>query len=700
MRAFRVSLCACLSLLGLELSGGARSAPEEPARTAIFAARTGLADGWKDLGWAPRTTGPGGEASLDFAGHGGWLLMRPGLAGTFGFLTVRLRAPASFGAFLEVGLDSAGVDRFPRVLLEPAAGRKAPAGFSEFRVPMRELNPRGAHFDRVLFAAHGAVGHEAVLLDEIALLEEDPGASAAAAPSRAVTMSIDCSAPAHHISPLIYGTANGEGAWWELGTTARRWGGNPNTRYNWEQGHAWNAGSDWFFRNVNYGDQKGAAYEDWLADNRAHGVSSALTVPTIGWVAKDSTSYSFPVSVFGPQAAVAPEDRDIGNGKAPDGTLLAPLDPKRTSVPAPPEFIGRWLAAIRAKDKSRGRSVHEYILDNEPTLWDTTHRDVHPEPVTYDELLERTIRYGTAVRKADPEALIAGPAAWGWTAYFFSAADVTGRKLHLDRISHGNKPLLPWWLAKVREHEKRTGVRLLDVLDVHFYPQAAGIGIGSSGSTDPALAALRIRSTRALWDPTYADESWIGETPRLIPRLREWVAENAPGLGISIGEYNFGAEGHMSGGLALAEALGRFGEQRLSSAFYWTSPAKDTPAFWAFRAFRNFDGKGGRFLDESLRARSAGALASIFASRDPSGKHLVALLLNFDPSLAAQVELELTGCGTIKSRRVLSYSGGNGFRPLAATAHRAGRPLGQRLPPYSITVLDLTVEPAAGAGGR
>ena len=46
--------------------------------------------------------------------------------------------------------------------------------------------------------------------------------------------------------------------------------------------------------------------------------------------------------------------------------------------------------------------MFEYILDNEPNLWSTTHRDVHPDPVTYDELLAKTIAYGTAIREAGP----------------------------------------------------------------------------------------------------------------------------------------------------------------------------------------------------------------------------------------------------------------------------------------------------------
>ena len=50
--------------------------------------------------------------------------------------------------------------------------------------------------------------------------------------------------------------------------------------------------------------------------------------------------------------------------------------------------------------------------------------------------------------------------------------------------------------------------RTLDILDIHYYPQASGV---TSNKTDAATAALRLRSTRSLWDPTYTDESWIAQ---------------------------------------------------------------------------------------------------------------------------------------------------------------------------------------------
>ena len=93
---------------------------------------------------------------------------------------------------------------------------------------------------------------------------------------------------------------------------------------------------------------------------------------------------------------------------SPDGKPLDPLPPTQTSEPAPPERIQRWVEAIVDRDRKSGkRSVQQYMLDNEPDLWHVTHRDIHPQPLTYDELLDRTLRYGSAIRKADPEAIIA-----------------------------------------------------------------------------------------------------------------------------------------------------------------------------------------------------------------------------------------------------------------------------------------------------
>ncbi|HVQ28715.1 MAG TPA: glycoside hydrolase family 44 protein [Vicinamibacteria bacterium] len=668
----------------------------------VFDTASGLGAGWDYWGWAPSQHGRGAPARVRFVDYGGWILAHPGLEGEMGGLLFRMQAPASFGTFLEIALDSEH-SRFPHVALEPRHLRAQDGGWSEYFLGMTELNPEGQPFDRVVFRATRQVSAEDVQFASIGFTREGgpPPTVAAEAPIRKAQFTVSCDATAAPINPMIYGIAWMPGknprdrSQWALSPGARRWGGNPASRYNWEIGNAWNQASDWFFSNVNYGGSSEWSYASFLADNATHGVKTAFTVSTLGWVAKDTRSYSFPVSAFGAQQQVSPENPDAGNGLNPAGKEIPPGPNTRTSVESSPESIGRLVRTIRERDGGRGRSVDQYILDNEPMLWNSTHRDVHPDPVTYDELLDRTIRYGTAVREADPQAKIAGPALWGWPAYFYSAEDAKwGFTVAPDRLRHGNVPLLPWWLRKLKEHEQRTGVHIVDVVDVHFYPHAKGVGGGEEGSTDSLTSALRIRSTRALWDPSYKDESWISDTVMLIPRLRQWIAENNPGLGISIGEWNFGAEKHQSGGLAAAEALGRFGALGVTSAYYWTYPAERSPAFWAFQAYRNFDGKGARFQDRSLPTTGQADLASLFASRDEAGERMVAVLLNHDPKSALEARLDLGTCGAIVEQRAFVYAGGkDGFAP-TPSAPPDGTTLVHRAPPYSITVVDLKTRPA------
>jgi len=321
-------------------------------------------------------------------------------------------------------------------------------------------------------------------------------------------------------------------------------------------------------------------------------------------------------------------------------------------------------------------------------LWHQSHRDVHPKPVGYDELLDRTLRYGLAVRRAAPRALIGGPAAWGWPAYFYSAIDAeAGFWRHPDRDAHGGVPLLAWYLRQLHAYEKRTGVSLLDVVDVHFYPQ-------DLAESSEETCARRVRSTRALWDPTYVDESWINAPVELIPRLKRWIAEEYPGRGISLGEYNFGGEQLACGGAALAEALGRFGQQGLTAAFYWTYPPRFSPAYWAFRAYRNFDGHGGHFLDWSLPTTVTPG-ASLFASRDESGRHVVAVAINLEPN-AVTARVALHGAGALASGAAYSFAEG-ATGPQVRPIREGSLEIAQVLPRYSTTVFDLRFQGAAGA---
>ncbi|MBX7113926.1 MAG: glycosyl hydrolase [Myxococcaceae bacterium] len=680
-------------------SSAAPAAPRTgPLKVAETAYKQGTQDGWMDFGWSARKENPQGPALMNLADYGGWILVRTQPTASAGGVVFHVKAPADWGDFLEVRLDLNGANAkiFPRVKVQGNHKRALKDGFIEVFVPMEELNPKQSTFDRIVIFAYKKVDSDWVALDNVALTVAGPVVPKVATAKGSLNLSVQCKQRSHKISPLIYGIAlypwkdSESPHQFKMGATARRWGGNHASRYNWKLGDAWNVASDYFFKNVSL-LKPGQTYDNFLQDDLEHHMASAVVMPMVGWVAKDTTSFSFPVSMYGPQAD-SEQASGAGNGLSPDGKELPSPKPTQTSVAAPPEFIGEWVKAIREKDaKGRGRSVQQYILDNEPGLWHVTHRDVHPERLSYDELLKKTIAYGTAIRKADPEASIAGPAEWGWSNYLYSSVDLkAGTLARPDRRAHADEPLTAWYLKKLYEHQKATGVKVLDVLDLHFYPQASGVGIAESGETSPEKAALRIRTTRALWDPTYRDESWIAEPVMLIPRMKKWIIENYPGLGTSIGEWNFGAENHMSGGLATAEALGRFGEQNLTSAFYWAYPPNQSPAFYAFHAFRNYDGKGGHFQDWSLKTNvPKEAPVSLFASSSEDGKKVVAVVLNLDPDSAFDANVKLDGCDAPTARRVFTYSGEpTGF----GWANLEGVQSAVKMKPYSINVVEWTFE--------
>jgi hypothetical protein len=497
-------------------------------------------------------------------------------------------------------------------------------------------------------------------------------AAAAAASGPAVT--VDAAAGVHAISDDIYGMNFApEALAQELALPVRRMGGNATTRYNW-QIDTYNTGSDWFFENipnplpVGRTLPDGSAADQFVEQDRRTGTKTILTVPMTGWVAKrrppgDTHPYDcgFRVSAYGAQQQVDPWDTNCGNGVRQDGSLVTGNDPHDTSAASDPAFVQGWLRHLVGNyGKAGAGGVAFYDLDNEPELWSSTHRDVRPQHLGYDELLSRGQQYAAAVKAIDAGAQTLGPSSWGWTAYFYSDLDTAPGgdwwNDPKDREAHGGTPLAEWYLQQMRAYEQQHGQRLLDYVDEHYYPQANGV---YGGATDPATDALRLRSTRSLWDPSYVDESWIAQAVQLIPMMHAWVAADYPGTKISISEYNWGALGDINGALAQADVLGIFGREGVDLATLWGPPAATDPGAFAFRMYRNVDGKGGRFGDTAVQATSAdqGRLAVYAARRGPGGALTLVAVNKSGTKLASTITLKNFAAGA--SARVWRYGPAN-----------------------------------------
>jgi hypothetical protein len=593
--------------------------------------------GWVNWSWNTTinfgATSPvhGGTKSLSAKYDAAWagIYLRSNAAIASGFDTLRFWINGGSGgqkvkvAFYDT--NSNGVDA---VTVQPTAN-----AWTQVDVPMAVFGP-SSNLWGIVFQEISGSAQPVFYLDDIQLLTLG---TTPQPPQTGVNLRVDASAGRHAISPYIYGLNFADATLAaDIKLPVNRWGGNGTTRYNFKLDTS-NHASDWYFENIPDDNSNpgalpnGSGADNFVSANKGRGTDTIMTVPLIGWTPK-SRAYAcgFSVAKYGAQQSVDPYRPDCGNGIRSDGTTITGNDPTDTSLAITPAFVQEWMAHLKGLYGAAGAGgVRFYNLDNEPMLWNSTHRDVHPAPLSYNELRDRTYQYGAAIKAADPAAQTLGPVEWGWTNYFYSALDAAPGgswwNNPADRNAHGGMDLTAWYLDQMKQYEQAHGVRILDYLDLHFYPQAGGVALSSAGGQ--ATQDLRLRSTRALWDPNYVDESWINDKIRMIPRMHDWVNTYYPGTKLAITEYNFGGLEHINGALTEADVLGIFGREGLDLATMWDPPTPTQPAAYAFRIFRNYNGQGGMFGDTSVQAISDDqSKLSVYAAQRSDGSLTIVVI--------------------------------------------------------------------------
>ncbi len=504
----------------------------------------------------------------------------------------------------------------------------------------------------------------------------------ALAQNPAVTVNVDANANRHPISALVYGIAYGTAATLsDLNSVLNRYGGNNTSRYNWQQ-NADNRGFDWYFESIpETSAVAGERGDTFITTSNGAGAQPMVTIPMIDWVARLGANRgklaSFSQAKYGAQTGNdAQWYPDAGNGVlSSTGQNVTGNDPNDANVANSVALQQGWVQHLvtRFGPASSG-GLRYYLLDNEPSIWQSTHRDVHPTGATMDEMRQRMIDYGTMIKTADASALVAGPEEWGWSGYFYSGYDQQYGAAHSwccypDKAAHGNQDYMPWLLAQLRQSEVATGRRVLDIFSLHYYPQGGEFG----NDTSTAMQTLRNKSTRALWDPNYLDPTWINDRVMLIPRMKNWVATYYPGLQTGITEYNWGAEGHINGATTQADIYGIFGREGLDLATRWTTPDPSTPTYKAMKLYRNYDGNRSTFGETSVAAtvpnpdtlsafaaaRADGALTVMVIAKVLSGSTPVTVnLANFAAGSSAQT-WQLTAANAIARLADVPVSGSN-----------------------------------------
>jgi len=500
-----------------------------------------------------------------------------------------------------------------------------------------------------------------------------------------VPVTVNVSSNRRAISPLIYGcnwaTSNQLS---ELNYTLNRRGGEVESRYNWQL-NAHNLCKDWYFISMRdgTGSAPGADADSTVQNTFNGGADVIITVPTMGWATKlgsgGSSLWSFSTNKYGPQTANL---GDSGTGYSiTNGTQITWNDKNDANYQTNSTFQAGYVQHLtNVWGTATNGGVKFYAMDNEPFLWDYTHRDVHPQTVTSNEVRDTMFDYGAMVKRIDPNAQILGAEEWGWYDW---------------------KTYYPWLLAQFQNYQNTNGTRILDYLTLHYY---AGYP-GAAGSLTQLLAANQ--STRSLWDSNYLDQGISGSTPiiNLIPTMKAWVATNYPGTKIGITEYNWNFDGQIQGAVLQAEVLGIFGREGLDMATRWGSSANnpDNIIFKAMKMYRNYDNNKSTFGDVSVSAATAVNPddVSIFAAQRTNDNALTVMVMNKQPSGDRPVTLSLSNFVSTGVAKVWQLTSNNIIDRLNDLAV-SGNAVTLTVPAQSVTlfVLDSGTPVIAGAASN
>jgi hypothetical protein len=453
-----------------------------------------------------------------------------------------------------------------------------------------------------------------------------------------VTFNINTAKDRAPISPYIYGSNFTLGE--EENLAARRIGGNRLTGYNWENNYS-NAGADWYHHSDQYlvrdlstqlKEIPGIVLTDFHDSCIQAGMYSLVTLQMAGYVSADKDG-----AVTEQQTAPSYRWKEVVYTKSEP--FCDPCSgPDLTDDYVYMDECVNFLVE-KYGDASTPTGVKGYSLDNEPALWSHTHQRIHPDQPTCRELIDRSVALASAIKDVDPYAEIFGPVLYGFSAFenFQSAPD-------WNSVGNGCDWFLDYYLGQMKQASERQRKRLLDVLDLHWYPEAKG---GGNRITDSLSfysrenAEARMQAPRTLWDPDYIEDSWIGQWRQnylpILPNILRSIETYYPGTKLAITEFSYGAPEHFSGGIAMADVLGIFIKSGLYMSNYWGDEGGYVSA--AYKIYRDYDGNNSAFGDTKVEAvmndkQNSSIYASVSGVND-SKLHLIVINKNSDYSINA-----------------------------------------------------------------
>ena len=295
------------------------------------------------------------------------------------------------------------------------------------------------------------------------------------------------------ISPYIYGRNNNLSDNSKNPTTAASWqlykdaglkflresGGNNSTKYNWRK--KLSSHPDWY-NNVYAHDWDYAAQSLQANMPEARGM---WAFQLLGYAA-ETNAFNFDDWGYNQSKWTNEVNNNWCGGGGPG---KGNGDPSKYLEPWPADstvaILTHWFDRL-----GLDREQFQYWnMDNEPECWNSTHDDIMPQAISAEEYIQRYVAAATQARALFPGIKIVGPVftnEWQW--YNWQNGTVPD-------LQNPNKKYawVEYFIKRIAEEQQRTGVRLLDVLDFHFYPSV----------NRNLLREVTLQLHRVFYDTTY-----------------------------------------------------------------------------------------------------------------------------------------------------------------------------------------------------
>jgi mannan endo-1,4-beta-mannosidase len=191
---------------------------------------------------------------------------------------------------------------------------------------------------------------------------------------------------------------------------------------------------------------------------------------------------------------------------------------------------------------------------------------------------------------------------------------------------------------------------------------------------------------RSLSERGFREDSWVARALPvsddahlalpILPSLQRLAATHFPGTEVAVTEFNYGGAGQLAAGLAVADALGRFGAASIGLAAHWGSLDG-----WLNQAYRLFCDYGEGALTVELDQPSR---LSAFAARSGGRNAMMHLIVINKAERETFAEVTLQTAPPAAEGRTYGFDAGQSLTgPIAETAMFEGTQARLRLPARS-----------------